>query len=145
LTCATYKEVHLATGVQEIMVGYSDSGKDAGRLAAAWGLYQAQEELVAVAAEANVELIFFHGRGGTVGRGGGPVNLAIKSQPAGTLQSGRMRVTVQGEIIENQFGSNFKVSNTLDNYTAAMLEAELRERVEVSERSRDSFVSKNMQ
>merc|ERR1712196_627079 len=112
-------------------VGYSDSGKDAGRLAAAWGLYQAQEKMISVAAEYGVELIFFHGRGGTVGRGGGPVNLAVKAQPAGTVQDGRMRVTVQGEIIERQFGSEFKVGQTLDAYVSAMLETELRERVAV--------------
>merc|ERR1712196_212131 len=112
-------------------VGYSDSGKDAGRLAAAWGLYQAQEKMISVAAEYGVELIFFHGRGGTVGRGGGPVNLALRAQPAGTVQNGRMRVTVQGEIIDRQFGSDFKVAQTLDAYVSAMLETELRERVPV--------------
>ncbi len=66
--------------------GYSDSGKDAGRLAAAWALYEAQEQLVAVAKEHDVKLVLFHGRGGTVGRGGGPTHLAIRSQPAGTIQ-----------------------------------------------------------
>eukprot|EP00929_Paragymnodinium_shiwhaense_P029940 TRINITY_DN1705_c0_g1_i5.p1 TRINITY_DN1705_c0_g1~~TRINITY_DN1705_c0_g1_i5.p1 ORF type:complete len:994 (+),score=248.67 TRINITY_DN1705_c0_g1_i5:80-3061(+) len=131
LDCETYCNLHLAGKVQEVMVGYSDSGKDAGRLAAAWGLYEAQEKLVAVAAEFGIELVFFHGRGGTVGRGGGPVNVTIKAQPAGTIQSGRMRVTVQGEIIDQQFGSEFKVAQTLDAYVSAMLEAELREVVAV--------------
>eukprot|EP00929_Paragymnodinium_shiwhaense_P062721 TRINITY_DN31318_c0_g2_i1.p1 TRINITY_DN31318_c0_g2~~TRINITY_DN31318_c0_g2_i1.p1 ORF type:complete len:995 (-),score=277.10 TRINITY_DN31318_c0_g2_i1:413-3397(-) len=131
LGCDEYRKHFLKDGVQEVMVGYSDSGKDAGRLAAAWGLYEAQEKLVAVAAEFGVELVFFHGRGGTVGRGGGPVNLAIRAQPAGSVQSGRMRVTVQGEIIDRQFGSGFKVTETLDAYVSAMLETELRERVEI--------------
>ena len=85
------------------MIGYSDSGKDAGRMAAAWSLFAAQEKLVAVANEFDVKLVLFHGRGGTVGRGGGPTHMAIRSQPAGTIQ-GCMRVTVQGEIIEQQFG-----------------------------------------
>jgi len=131
LQCSEYRQQFVASNIQEVMVGYSDSGKDAGRLAAAWGLYQAQEKLVSVASEFGVELIFFHGRGGTVGRGGGPVNLAVKAQPAGTVQNGRMRVTVQGEIIERQFGTEFKVGQTLDEYVSAMLETELRERVVV--------------
>jgi len=137
LQCTEYRQQYLASNLQEVMVGYSDSGKDAGRLAAAWGLYQAQEKLVSVASEFGVDLIFFHGRGGTVGRGGGPVNLAIKAQPAGTVQNGRMRVTVQGEIIERQFGSDLKVAQTLDAYVSAMLETELRERVPVKSTWRD--------
>ncbi|PNG99024.1 Phosphoenolpyruvate carboxylase 1, partial [Tetrabaena socialis] len=72
-------------GVQECMIGYSDSGKDAGRLAAAWALYETQEKLVAVATEYGIKLILFHGRGGTVGRGGGPTHMAIRSQPSGTI------------------------------------------------------------
>ncbi len=76
------------------MVGYSDSGKDAGRLAAAWALYETQEKLVKVADDFDVHLTLFHGRGGTVGRGGGPTHLAILSQPPGTIRS-TIRVTVQ--------------------------------------------------
>lgn len=87
-------------GEQECMIGYSDSGidtcmkvfelwslgKDAGRLAAAWALYQVQRELVSVSDEFGVQLTLFHGRGGTVGRGGGPAHIAIKSQPPGTIK-----------------------------------------------------------
>ncbi|KAF5835589.1 phosphoenolpyruvate carboxylase [Dunaliella salina] len=109
-------------GVQECMIGYSDSGKDAGRLAAAWALYEAQENLVAVAEQHGVKLVLFHGRGGTVGRGGGPTHLAIRSQPAGTIQ-GTLRVTVQGEIIEQQFGEREVCFRALDLYTSAVLEA----------------------
>ncbi|CAA6665618.1 unnamed protein product [Spirodela intermedia] len=87
-------------GKQEVMIGYSDSGKDAGRLSAAWQLYKAQEELVKVAKEFGVKLTMFHGRGGTVGRGGGPTHLAILSQPPDTVH-GSLRVTVQGEVIEH--------------------------------------------
>ncbi|GFR48761.1 hypothetical protein Agub_g10581 [Astrephomene gubernaculifera] len=111
-------------GVQECMIGYSDSGKDAGRLAAAWALYETQEKLVAVAREYGVRLVLFHGRGGTVGRGGGPTHMAIRSQPAGTI-NGHLRVTVQGEIIEQQFGEKEVCFRTLDLYTSAVLEAAL--------------------
>ncbi|KAI7743703.1 hypothetical protein M8C21_014969, partial [Ambrosia artemisiifolia] len=91
-------------GKQEVMIGYSDSGKDAGRFSAAWQLYKAQEELKNVAKEFGVKLVMFHGRGGTVGRGGGPTHLAILSQPAETIQ-GSLRVTVQGEVIEQCFAT----------------------------------------
>jgi phosphoenolpyruvate carboxylase len=76
------------------MIGYSDSGKDAGRLAAAWGLYEVQERLTQVADEFGVHMTLFHGRGGTVGRGGAPAHLAVLSQPPGTIR-GTIRVTVQ--------------------------------------------------
>jgi len=109
-------------GLQECMIGYSDSGKDAGRLAAAWALFEAQEKLVAVAQEYKIKLVLFHGRGGTVGRGGGPTHMAIRSQPAGTID-GTLRVTVQGEIIEQQFGEPEVCFRTLDVYTSAVLEA----------------------
>ncbi|KAF8641997.1 hypothetical protein HU200_067510 [Digitaria exilis] len=89
-------------GKQEVMIGYSDSGKDAGRLSAAWQLYKAQEELIKVAKDFGVKLTMFHGRGGTVGRGGGPTHLAILSQPPETIH-GSLRVTVQGEVIEQSF------------------------------------------
>ncbi|KAK4342112.1 hypothetical protein RND71_037928 [Anisodus tanguticus] len=81
-------------GKQEVMIGCSESGKDAGRLSAAWQLYKAQEELIKVAKQYGVKLTMFHGRGDTVGRGGGPSHLAILSQPPDTIQ-GSLRVTVQ--------------------------------------------------
>jgi phosphoenolpyruvate carboxylase len=111
-------------GVQEVMIGYSDSGKDAGRLAAAWGLYEVQESLTEVAKEHDVKLTLFHGRGGTVGRGGGPTHLAILSQPPNTI-NGSIRVTVQGEVLEQQFGEEEAAFRTLDLYTSAVLEASL--------------------
>ncbi|KAL6776785.1 PEPCL1 [Auxenochlorella protothecoides x Auxenochlorella symbiontica] len=114
---------HIA-GAQECMIGYSDSGKDAGRLAAAWGLYEVQERLAAVAAKYDVHLTLFHGRGGTVGRGGGPAHLAILSQPPKTI-SGTLRVTVQGEVMEQQFGEKEIAFRTMDLYTSAVLEATL--------------------
>uniref|UniRef100_A0ACD5WYR4 Uncharacterized protein n=1 Tax=Avena sativa TaxID=4498 RepID=A0ACD5WYR4_AVESA len=108
-------------GKQEVMIGYSDSGKDAGRLSAAWQLYKAQEELVEVAKQYGVKLTMFHGRGGTVGRGGGPTHLAILSQPPETVH-GSLRVTVQGEVIEHSFGEEHLCFRTLQRFTAATLE-----------------------
>uniref|UniRef100_A0A0D3EKY4 phosphoenolpyruvate carboxylase n=1 Tax=Oryza barthii TaxID=65489 RepID=A0A0D3EKY4_9ORYZ len=108
-------------GKQEIMIGYSDSGKDAGRLSAAWQLYKAQEEIVGVAERHGVKLTIFHGRGGTVGRGGGPSHLAILSQPPNTV-NGSLRVTVQGEVIEKSFGEENLCFRTLQRFTAATLE-----------------------
>ncbi|KAG9144923.1 hypothetical protein Leryth_026204 [Lithospermum erythrorhizon] len=108
-------------GKQEVMIGYSDSGKDAGRLSAAWQLYKAQEELVKVAKQYGVKLTMFHGRGGTVGRGGGPTHLAILSQPPDTIL-GSLRVTVQGEVIEQSFGEEHLCFRTLQRFTAATLE-----------------------
>ena len=103
------------------MLGYSDSGKDAGRMAAAYALYRAQVDLTEVANSFGVSLTFFHGRGGTVGRGGGPLHLAIRSQPAGTI-NGKLRITVQGEIIEQSFADENVCFRTLDLYTSATLE-----------------------
>lgn len=114
-----YKE--RISGKQEIMIGYSDSGKDAGRLSAAWQLYKAQEEIVGVAERHGVKLTIFHGRGGTVGRGGGPSHLAILSQPPNTV-NGSLRVTVQGEVIEKSFGEENLCFRTLQRFTAATLE-----------------------
>ena len=110
---------------QEIMIGYSDSAKDAGRFAAAWALYRAQEDIVAVCARHSVQLTLFHGRGGSVGRGGGPTHLAIRSQPPGSIQ-GRLRVTEQGEMIQAKFGLTDIAVRTMEVYTTATLDATLR-------------------
>jgi phosphoenolpyruvate carboxylase len=89
---------------QEVMIGYSDSGKDAGILASSWALYRGQETLAALFREAGVELTLFHGRGGSVGRGGGsPVARALAALPPNTID-GRIKITEQGEIISQQFG-----------------------------------------
>ncbi len=90
-------------GRQFVMIGYSDSAKDAGALAAGWAQYQSQEALVAIADEFDVSLTLFHGRGGTIGRGGLPAHAAIYSQPPGSLEGG-FRVTEQGETIRYKFG-----------------------------------------
>ncbi|WP_373332359.1 phosphoenolpyruvate carboxylase [Thiopseudomonas alkaliphila] len=109
-------------GPQEVMIGYSDSAKDAGTTAAAWAQYRAQEELVAVCAKAGVELLLFHGRGGTVGRGGGPAHEAILSQPPGSV-AGRFRTTEQGEVIRFKYGLPKVAEQNLNLYLASVLEA----------------------
>ncbi|ADI15493.1 phosphoenolpyruvate carboxylase [Truepera radiovictrix] len=89
-------------GIQEVMIGYSDSNKDAGFLAANWALYEAQERVAAVCREVGVPLRLFHGRGTSIGRGGGPAGRAILAQPPGTL-GGRMRLTEQGEALSERY------------------------------------------
>jgi len=111
-------------GHQEIMIGYSDSAKDAGVMAAAWAQYHAQEELVEVCHQADVKLTLFHGRGGTIGRGGGPAHQAILSQPPGSVD-GRIRVTEQGEMIRFKFGLPKLAVQSLALYTSAVMEATL--------------------
>ena len=111
-------------GPQEVMIGYSDSAKDAGTTAAAWAQYRAQETLVQVCREQDVELLLFHGRGGTVGRGGGPAHAAILSQPPGSVM-GRFRTTEQGEMIRFKFGLPDIAEQNLNLYLAAVLEATL--------------------
>ena len=110
---------------QEVMVGYSDSAKDAGRFSAAWALYRAQETIVRVCAEHGVAVTLFHGRGGSVGRGGGPTYVAIQSQPPGSV-NGTLRVTEQGEMIQAKFGLPEIAMRTLEVYTTATLEATVR-------------------
>src|SRR5206468_597276 len=109
-------------GRQEVMVGYSDSSKEAGRLAAAWALYRAQEEIVSACEARDVAVTLFHGRGGSIGRGGGPTYLAIQSQPARAM-TGSLRITEQGETIEAKFGLVDIAVRTLEVYTTATLEA----------------------
>ena len=111
-------------GPQEVMIGYSDSAKDAGTTAAAWAQYRAQESLVRICREHAVELLLFHGRGGTVGRGGGPAHEAILSQPPGSV-NGRFRTTEQGEMIRFKFGMPDIAEQNLNLYLAAVLEATL--------------------
>jgi phosphoenolpyruvate carboxylase len=107
---------------QYIMIGYSDSAKDAGVLSAAWAQYRAQESLVAQAKQHNIKLTLFHGRGGTIGRGGGPARDAILSQPPGSVEGG-LRVTEQGETIRYKFGMPALAVRSLNLYASAVLEA----------------------
>jgi phosphoenolpyruvate carboxylase len=111
-------------GHQEVMIGYSDSAKDAGQLAAAWGQYRAQEALTELCQREGVRLTLFHGRGGTVGRGGGPSHTAILAQPPGSV-AGSLRVTEQGEMIRFKFGLPEIAVRNLTLYTSAVLQATL--------------------
>ena len=106
---------------QEVMVGYSDSAKDVGRFAAGWDLHRAQEAIVDAGRRHGVSLTLFHGRGGSVGRGGGPTHLAIMSQPAGSID-GTLRVTEQGEMLQALFGLPDIALRTLEVYTSGTLE-----------------------
>jgi phosphoenolpyruvate carboxylase len=125
-------------GRQEVMVGYSDSAKEIGRLPAAWELYKAQESIVAACREHAVPITLFHGRGGSVGRGGGPTHLAIRSQPPGSVD-GTLRVTEQGEMIQAKFGLPGIALRTLEVYTTATLEATLEPAAPVQPRWRDTM------
>lgn len=112
-------------GHQEVMVGYSDSGKDAGRFTAAWELYKAQEDVVAACNEYGIKVTLFHGRGGSIGRGGGPTYLAIQSQPPGSVM-GTLRSTEQGEMVQAKFGLPHTAVRQLEIYTTAVLLATMR-------------------
>ena len=110
---------------QEIMIGYSDSSKDAGMLAAGWAQYCAQEKLQNISNQYKVNLTLFHGRGGSVGRGGGPVYAALLSQPPNTV-NGRTRVTEQGEVIQQKYSTESLAEYSLGTYIGSVLEATLK-------------------
>ncbi len=111
-------------GHQQVMIGYSDSAKDVGQMAAAWAQYRAQEELVEVTEKYDIDLTLFHGRGGAAGRGGAPIRQAILSQPPNTIKRG-MRVTEQGEMIRFKYGSPILAQNSMDLILSAAIEANL--------------------
>ena len=109
---------------QEVMIGYSDSSKDAGKLSASWHQYKLQEELRNLAKKYRIDLIFFHGRGGSAGRGGGPIQATLKSQPANTV-NGKIRITDQGEVIQQKYGYKPLAEYNLCSYIGAVMDASL--------------------
>ena len=123
---------------QEVMLGYSDSNKDGGYLASTWALYRAELDLVAVAREAGIGLRLFHGRGGTVGRGGGPSFDAILAQPPGCVDIG-LRVTEQGEIIASKYADRELGRRNLETLVAAALESALTDHERLGERAERYF------
>ncbi|GAC1542485.1 MAG: phosphoenolpyruvate carboxylase [Herpetosiphon sp.] len=114
------RHIKLRCRLQEVMLGYSDSNKDAGFFAANWELYVAQRDLVATAASQQIRLRLFHGRGGAIGRGGGAANRAILAQPPGTVQ-GQLRLTEQGEVIFDRYGIRGIAARHLEQLVNAML------------------------
>ena len=109
---------------QEVMIGYSDSSKDAGKICASWHQYKAQEEIVKLGKKFNIEITFFHGRGGSAGRGGGPIQATMRSLPPNSV-NGRIRITDQGEVIQQKYGYEPLAKYNLCSYIGAVSEASL--------------------
>lgn len=107
------KQKNLAVKTQEVMIGYSDSNKDGGILASAWYLYKAQKELSKTAKKYNIEIKFFHGKGGSISRGAGPVHWFLRSLPKNTL-SGKFKITEQGESIEKKYANKINAAYNLE-------------------------------
>ncbi|MEV6138762.1 phosphoenolpyruvate carboxylase [Nocardia sp. NPDC051990] len=125
LDVPVYRELVAAKGMrQEVMLGYSDSNKDGGYLAANWALYRAELELVEVARKTGIRLRLFHGRGGTVGRGGGRSYDAILAQPVGAVR-GSLRLTEQGEVIAAKYAESGAAHRNLESLIAGTLESTL--------------------
>jgi phosphoenolpyruvate carboxylase len=140
-TPAYRRQLAARGGLQEVMLGYSDSSKDGGFLAANWALQEAQERLAAASREEGVELRLFHGRGGTVGRGGGRANRAILSQPPGSF-GGRIRFTEQGEVISFRYSLRPIAHRHLEQIVGAALLAAHRSRLgSVDDRHRRAMES----
>ena len=109
---------------QEIMIGYSDSSKDAGKLSASWHQYKLQDEIIKLAKKYKIDVTFFHGRGGSAGRGGGPIQATLRSQPAGSV-NGKIRITDQGEVIQQKYGYEPLAKYNLCSYIGSVMEATL--------------------
>ena len=109
---------------QEVMIGYSDSSKDAGKICANWHQYKAQEEIVRLGKKYKINVTFFHGRGGSPGRGGGPIQATLRSQPPNSV-NGKIRITDQGEVIQQKYGYEPLAKYNLCSYIGAVTEATL--------------------
>ncbi|HMH55312.1 MAG TPA: phosphoenolpyruvate carboxylase [Gemmatimonadales bacterium] len=119
------RSVRAQGGVQEVMIGYSDSNKDGGFLTSNWELSKAQIKLTRLGKELGVPIAFFHGRGGSVSRGGAPTGRAIAAQPAGSIQ-GRMRITEQGEVVSFKYANRGTAQYQLELLAASVLEHSLK-------------------
>ena len=109
---------------QEVMIGYSDSSKDAGKICASWHQYKAQEEIIKLGKKFKIKITFFHGRGGSPGRGGGPIQATLRSQPPNSV-NGNIRITDQGEVIQQKYGYEPLANYNLCSYIGAVTEATL--------------------
>ncbi len=109
---------------QEVMIGYSDSSKDAGKICANWHQYKAQEEIIKLGKKFDINIKFFHGRGGSPGRGGGPIQSTLRSQPPNSV-NGKIRITDQGEVIQQKYGYEPLAKYNLCSYIGAVTEATL--------------------
>ena len=114
----------LINNKQEVMIGYSDSSKDAGKICASWNQYKAQEQIVKLGKKYSVNTSFFHGRGGSPGRGGGPIQATLRSQPPHSV-NGKIRITDQGEVIQQKYGYEPIAEYNLCSYIGAVTEATL--------------------
>ena len=109
---------------QEIMIGYSDSSKDAGKLSASWHQYKLQEDILKLSNKYKINVTFFHGRGGSAGRGGGPIQATLRSQPPGSV-NGKIRITDQGEVIQQKYGYEPLAKYNLCSYIGSVMQATL--------------------
>ncbi len=125
--------------IQEVMLGYSDSNKDGGILTSRWNIYKAEENLTKVADELGVRLCFFHGRGGTISRGGGKIHRFLDSMPPGSV-SGHIKMTVQGETIANQFANRLTATYNLEMFVAGTA----RQAMTVSNKNKDEHLYQMM-
>jgi phosphoenolpyruvate carboxylase len=123
------RSTHWQGGVQEVMIGYSDSNKDGGFVASNWELCKAQSQLTRVGADAGVAIAFFHGRGGSVSRGGAPTGRAIAAQPAGSIR-GRFRVTEQGEVVSYKYANKGTALYQMELLAASVFEHALKSEAE---------------
>ena len=127
---------------QEIMLGYSDSCKDGGILSSSWSLYKAQKEITEIANKYSIECRMFHGRGGTVGRGGGPTHNAIVAQPAGTV-NGMIKITEQGEVLSYKYASNETAVYELETAIGGLMKAS--QHLVTDNLKTDNVIEKNME
>ena len=126
------------TGVQEVMIGYSDSNKDGGYFTANWELHKAQRNLTVIGQECGIPISFFHGRGGSVSRGGAPTGKAIAAQPAASID-GRMRITEQGEVVSSKYANEGTAQYQMELLAASVFEHTLKSRSETELRPNSEF------